>query len=95
MERIRRMFQSLHTVLDERSRRQWAAAEAKELGYGGVSAVACATGLARDTIRAGLQELDYRQQHPDETIPDRLRQPGGGRKPLAELVHWERYQPRR
>jgi hypothetical protein len=85
IERIRRMFQSLHTVLDERSRRQWAAAEAKELGYGGVSAVACATGLARDTIRAGLQELNYRQQHPDETIPERLRKPGGGRKPLAEV----------
>jgi hypothetical protein len=84
IERIRRMFQSLTTVLDERSRRHWAAAEAKELGYGGVSAVACATGLARDTIRAGLRELYYRERHPDERTTARLRKPGGGRKPLAE-----------
>ena len=84
IERIRRKFQSLEVVLDERSRRQWAAAEANELGYGGVSAVARATGFARDTIRLGLRELDYRQQHPDEPTPERLRKPGGGRKQLSE-----------
>lgn len=84
IERIRRKFQSLEVVLDERSRRQWAAAEAKELGYGGVSAVARATGFARDTIQLGLRELEYRQQHPDEPTPERLRKPGGGRKQRAE-----------
>src|SRR5471030_3308759 len=84
IERIRRKFQSLEVVLDERSRRQWAAAEAKDLGYGGVSAVARATGFARDTIQLGLRELEYRQQHPDEPTPQRLRKPGGGRKQRAE-----------
>lgn len=84
IKRIRRKFQSLEVVLDERSRRQWAAAEAKELGYGGVSAVARATGFARDTIQLGLRELEYRQQHPDEPTPERLRKPGGGRKQRAE-----------
>jgi hypothetical protein len=83
VERIRRKFESLDAVLDERSRRQWAAAEAQELGYGGLSCVAHATGLARDTIRAGLRELEHRQAHPEETISPRLRQPGGGRKALA------------
>ena len=83
LERIRRKFQSLRAVLDERSRRQWAAAEAQELGYGGVSAVAAATGLARDTIRAGLRELSYRQAHPHDWPGSRLRQSGGGRKPLT------------
>jgi len=83
LERIRRKFQSLDAVLDERSRRQWAAAEAQELGYGGVSRVAKATGLARDTIRAGLRELESRQAHPDEAVSPRLRRPGGGRKSLA------------
>src|SRR5271157_3704220 len=82
-ERIRRKFQPLEFVLDERSRRQWAAAEAKELGYGGVSAVAHATGFARDTIRLGLRELEYRRQHPEEPTSDRLRKPGGGRKQLT------------
>jgi hypothetical protein len=76
IERIRRMFQSLEPVLDERSRRQWAAAEAKELGYGGASALAAATGLARDTIRAGLRELEYRQNHPDECPSPGLRKAG-------------------
>jgi hypothetical protein len=84
IERIRRKFQSLEVVLDERSRRQWAAAEAKELGYGGMSAVARATGCARDTIQLGLRELEYRQQHPDEPTPERLRKAGGGRKQLTE-----------
>ncbi len=84
IERIRRKFQSLEVVLDERSRRQWAATEAQELGYGGVSAVARATGFARDTIQLGLRELVYRQQHPDEPTPQRLRRPGGGRKQRAE-----------
>jgi len=84
IERIRCKFRSLGPVLDERSRRQWAAAESQELGYGGVSAVARATGLARDTIRVGLRELEYRQEHPNEPLGPRVRQPGGGRKPLTE-----------
>jgi hypothetical protein len=84
IERIRRKFQCLDVVLDERSRRQWAAAEAAELGYGGVSAVARATGFARDTIQLGLRELEYRQQHPEEPTLQRLRKLGGGRKPLTQ-----------
>src|ERR1700677_2478802 len=83
IERIRRKFQSLDVVLDERSRRQWAATDAKELGYGGVSAVARATGLARDTIQSGLRELAHRQQHPEELTPERLRKSGGGRKSVV------------
>lgn len=44
--------------MDERVRRHWAAAEARELGWGGVSAVGVATGLSRKTIAAGLRELE-------------------------------------
>jgi len=84
IERIRRKYRSLDPVLDERSRRQWAATEAQEYGYGGVTAVAAATGLARDTIRAGLRDLERRRRHPKEATPERLRQPGGGRKSLVE-----------
>jgi Rhodopirellula transposase DDE domain len=84
VERIRRKYHALGPVLDERSRRQWAATEAKELGYGGVSAVSRATGLARDTIQVGARELDYRDRHPDHMPSSRLRQLGGGRKSLAE-----------
>ena len=85
IERIRRKFAALAAVLDERSRRQWAASEAQELGYGGISSVAQATGLARDTIRLGVQELRYRQEHPDDPVNPRLRKAGAGRKALTAL----------
>jgi hypothetical protein len=69
--------------MDERGRRQWAAAEARELGRGGVTAVSRATGLSRTTITAGLKELDLpSQQRAAEA--ERVRRPGGGRKPLVE-----------
>src|ERR1700676_1804669 len=78
IERIGRMFLRLGPELDERARRVWAAAEALELGWGGTSAVAAATGLSRTTIHAGIVEL--RQPTQD---PSRVRRPGGGRKPLT------------
>src|SRR5271166_1070843 len=84
IERIRLKFLALNAVLDERSRRQWAAAEARDCGYGGVTTVAAATGLARDTIAAGLRELKYRESHPDEPVTERLRRDGAGRKRLVE-----------
>jgi len=81
---IRRKYEVLGPVLDERSRRRWAATEARELGWGGISAVAVATGLARDTIHAGLAEL-RQEQAQTPRLPDlRLRRPGGGRKPLTQ-----------
>jgi hypothetical protein len=85
VERIRLKFVAIEAVLDERSRRQWAAAEARDYGYGGVTAVAAATGLARDTIATGLRELEYRGSHPDEPVTERLRQGGAGRKRLTEF----------
>ena len=54
---VRERFAALTSVLDERGRRLWAAAEATTLGYGGVSLVARATGLSRPTVHAGLREL--------------------------------------
>jgi hypothetical protein len=70
-------------VMDERLRRQWAATEARDLGRGGVTLVARATGLSRTTITAGLHELDQpASQRMAEA--DRIRRPGGGRRPLKE-----------
>ena len=66
-------------------RRQWAASEASDLGWGGVSAVAIATGLARNTIMVGGRELDYRRAHPRAIVTSRIREAGGGRKPLTEI----------
>jgi len=71
-------------MMDERMRRQWAASEALEIGWGGVSAVAQATGLARNTVIAGTRELEYRQAHPAEPVTAGIRRSGGGRKSLVQ-----------
>jgi len=91
VERIRSKFISLQAVMDERMRRQWAAAEAAQIGWGGVTAVAAATGLSRNTITTGLHELRYRESHPREVVEPRVRRPGGGRKQLIEIdpTLWE------
>src|SRR6478735_4705888 len=82
LARIQRKYHSLLPEMDERRRRQWAAAEARELGWGGVSLVARATGLSRPTITAGLRELD--QPAPQRAAQaTRVRQPGGGRRSLT------------
>jgi hypothetical protein len=54
---IRQRYEALAPVLDEHSRRRFAAAEAASAGHGGVSAVMRATGIARSTIGCGLAEL--------------------------------------
>jgi Rhodopirellula transposase DDE domain len=83
IERTRRKFQALTVVMDERMRRQWAATEALELGWGGISLVANATGISRTTILAGVREL--KAQDTMETLPGPgIRRPGGGRKRLLE-----------
>jgi len=83
VEGTRRKFRALTVIMDERMRRQWAATEAMDLGWGGISHVAKATGISRTTILAGVREL--RTQEAMETVPSpRIRRPGGGRKPLVE-----------
>jgi hypothetical protein len=80
--RVRRKYRVVAPELDERRRRQWAAAEAREIGYGGVSVVARATGLARSTIHAGLRDVraSVRQR---VRAAERVRRAGGGRRPLT------------
>ncbi|MBA3886886.1 MAG: ISAzo13 family transposase, partial [Acidobacteria bacterium] len=80
--RIRRKYRVVAPELDERRRRQWAAAEAREAGYGGVSAVARATGLARSTIHAGLRDLRASRRERVQAA-ERIRRAGGGRRPLT------------
>ncbi len=92
IQAIAAKFIILEPLLDERARRLWAAVEARALGRGGISCVAEATGLSRVTIRAGLQELVLPGPAPGPlAAPERLRRPGGGRKPLGmrdpHLVH--------
>jgi transposase len=73
-------FRALAGELDERRRRLWAAAEARSHGRGGIAAVARATGFDEGTIRRGISDLES-----GETLAaERVRRPGGGRRPLSE-----------
>jgi transposase len=76
VEWIRGKFLALAPELDERGLRRWAAIEGRALGWGGIVAVALATGLSDRTIRNGIRELD----DPDPLPPDRQRRQGAGRK---------------
>jgi hypothetical protein len=75
---IRERFAALARHLSERERRLLAASEARAAGYGGIAAVSAATGIAASTIGRGLKELAA----PQTLDADRVRRPGGGRKPL-------------
>ena len=77
---VREKFAALDLLLNERTRRRWAAVEARALGRGGIARVAEATGLSRTTISAGLRELA--EGRGDEDASGRMRSPGAGRKPL-------------
>lgn len=73
-------YASLSTLMDERMRRQWAAAEARSYGWGGIRAVSRATGLSPNTISKGLVELETHEANPSAPRSGRLRKPGAGRQ---------------
>jgi Rhodopirellula transposase DDE domain len=73
---IRQRFETLRPVLDERSRRRFAAAEALAAGRGGIAAVARATGIAPSTIGRALREV----RGGEALATGRVRRPGAGGK---------------
>ena len=77
---LRAMFEQISPRLDERQRRLLAAAAARTLGRGGITLVARATGMSRQTVYDGLADLDDRTG----LAAGRVRRPGGGRKRLVE-----------
>lgn len=66
--------------LDERSRRLFAGLLARHIGRGGIERLFEITGLSRMTIRRGLRECEQGQT----LDADRIRRPGGGRKPIEK-----------
>ena len=65
---------------DERRRRLWAASEAKTYGSGGVALLARVTGLAEETVRRGLAELEGGER----LERGEARRSGGGRRSVVE-----------
>jgi len=77
---VREIHAGLAPQLDERSLRLWAAQTAQAHGHGGVSLVARATGMARNTIHRGQTELAQNTPPPGTASGERrIRRPGGGR----------------
>jgi Rhodopirellula transposase DDE domain len=79
-KQIAQRYAHLRASLNERARRLFVASEAVALGYGGISVVSRATGVARRTIGVGITEL--RQIEGGWTPPwgpARVRKPGAGR----------------
>src|SRR5580704_3655934 len=72
--------------MDKRMKRLWAGAEAEAIGYGGVAAVARATGLAISTVRKGRDEGRGGSRLPTDLV--KVRRSGGGRH-LHEVAHPE------
>jgi hypothetical protein len=85
VECLRRKFGLLLPLMNERMRRNWAAAEAMEIGWGGVSAVVSATGLSHNTIDLGIRELQGGVSPDPRKVPrGRVRRAGGGRKSVTQ-----------
>lgn len=73
---LRYKYKDILPHLNERQRRLMVAADAKVLGYGGITLTHKASGLARSTIHQAIKELEL-----EPTLPvGRNREPGGGRK---------------
>jgi hypothetical protein len=72
---LEQKFATILPLLDERQRRLLLAAEARSLGYGGVSKISRVSGISRATIQIALKQLD------SPPLPEgRVRDVGGGRK---------------
>lgn len=78
---IRRKYEALSPLMNERTRRCWAGIEAEALGRGGIAIVERATGMSRATIRAGREEIRTGVQNIEVV---QVRRAGGGRPRLEE-----------
>jgi len=77
---IKARYDSIKDHLNEKSQRLWLGNEALALGRGGISYVSKQTGVTRNTISKGYEEV---QQLPQQIITgdrNRIRKDGGGRK---------------
>jgi len=76
MEDNLELKQQFFSSLNERQKRQFAAIEANELGYHGVTIISKLYNIHPHTIRQGQKEL----LEVNEQEVDRIRKAGGGRK---------------
>lgn len=75
LESIRTRYNTLSPHLNEKQRRHMLAAEARLIGWGGITTVSSATGVSKQVIINGLKEL----KEPQSVDSSRIRKPGAGR----------------
>jgi hypothetical protein len=79
VSRLKQRFKKIWPRIDERVKRIFAANEAQQLGYGGISQISRVCGLSRVTITKGIQELK------ENPLPvERIRRAGGGRSKITK-----------
>lgn len=67
--------------LDEQQRRWYVGLEAERIGHGGTELLRQITGINVNTIRRGRREM---AEDLEDRPTDRVRKPGGGRKPVEK-----------
>ena len=79
LERTREKYLRVSDSFNELSRRLWAGNESLSIGYGGIAIVSRATGLSKDTVRKGMDDIK------GKSYPfDSIRREGGGRKGFSK-----------
>ncbi len=90
---VKDKYEVLSETLNERSRRLWAAAEARSLGRGGTAAVIATTGMSSATVHKGLGELEAaergRRRHPKARFLLIAADSGGSNAVRVRLWRWE------
>lgn len=78
-EQLLRVFAA---TLSEKDLRRFAAIEARQRGYGGITFIAKVLGCSEKTIERGIAELNLIAESDDATDPaaNRIRREGAGRK---------------
>jgi len=78
-EQTTKRIRKIVPFLNESQKRKYLAAEAESLGRGGISQISQALGVSRNTIAAGMKEIEA------APLPsERVRKEGGGRKTIEE-----------
>jgi Rhodopirellula transposase DDE domain len=82
IQELKNKYQAMAPFLNERSRRIWAATEAKAIGKGGRTLLFKVTGLDYKTIAKGWKEIESSSEQRLDI--DRIRKSGGGSKKASE-----------
>jgi hypothetical protein len=76
-EKIKERINSVLPLLNESQKRQYLGAEARSMGWGGISKVSKLTGVNRASIKCGIDEIEGVKEKAGD---GRIRKSGGGRK---------------